>query len=204
MENNEELNLEQDPIQQEEELELDESTEVDESNSDPLDSIDNVEDAVKEAKKYRSIAKRKSTPEAKPQEETKPSESEFVKKTDLQLSNQKEAIQLATISNESDSEEVVQEKIDILENWDEIRKLYSSRRGKDTSKDILEDIKDAYAIFNKRRPPVEEKEEGEVEKEEITKTEAKVPVGNPPKTQAVKAKNPPNFKLPQQPDEWYP
>ncbi len=211
MENNEELNLEQDPTQQEQELELGEDTEVkpkevetevDPSDSDPLDSIDNVEDAVKEAKKFRSIASRKSSTKEEPKPAEIPKEGDYIKRTDFELVNQRKAIRLATTISENDSEEVKAKKADILENWDEVRKNYSPRRGKETPEDILEDITDAFVVFNNRRPPVDEVEEGDVVPEEITKTEAKAPVGNPPKPK-TKTKNPPNFKLPKQPDEWY-
>ena len=115
----------------------------------------------------------------------------------------KQAVKQATTPIESDSDEVKAQKADVLANWDEIRKNYTPRRGKSTSENILEDIRDATAVFNNRRPPVEEAEEGEVAVEEITKTEAKAPVGTPPKPKKPKAKQPPNFKLPTKPDEWY-
>lgn len=204
------------PDQQEQtdELELDENKEdssesnKDSQGSDPLDDIEDVEEMRKEAKKLRAIANRKpkeepkETPKEEPKETPKVEEGDYLKKSDFQLSNQKKAIRLATISSENDSEKAQEQKTDILDNWEEVRKYYSPRRGKDTPEDILEDIKDAYSVFNSRRPKVEEKEEGEVGKEEITKTETKTPTGNPPKTKE-KAKDPKGFKLPKQPDEWY-
>ena len=198
------------PDQQEklEELELEPEVETTEETqgSDPLDKIEDVSEAISEAKKFRSIANRKPKEEPKetPKEEVKeiPKE-EYVKKSDFQLSNQKKAIRLATLPSENDSEKVQTQKADILENWEGVSKNYTSRRGKDTPEDILEDIKDAYTVFNNRRPQVEEKEDGEVDKEEITKTETKTPTGNPPKVKE-KAKDPKNFKIPKQPDEWYP
>ena len=215
MENNENLpSLEENPSEQEQELELEtEEAEATEETqgSDPLDG-DNIDEVRKEGKKFRAIANRKPKAEEAPikeeptketPKEEKPKEGEYLKKSDFELENQKTAIKLATISLETDSDEVKAQKADVLENWDEIRKNYTPRRGKSTSENILEDIKDATAIFNNRKPPVEETEEGEVAVEEITKTEAKAPAGNPPKPKAPKAKNPPNFKLPSQPDEWY-
>ena len=216
MENNENLpKLEENPSEQEQELELETTEEAETTNeeatteetqgSDPLDG-DNIEEVRKEGKKFRAIANRKPKAEEAPKEapkEEKPKEGEYLKKSDFELENQKTAIKLATTSLETDSDEVKAQKANVLENWDDIRKNYTPRRGKSTSENILEDIKDATAIFNNRRPPVEEAEEGEVAVEEITKTEAKAPAGNPPKPKAPKAKNPPNFKLPSQPDDWY-
>lgn len=202
------------PDQQEptEELELESKVEdatEDTQGSDPLDNIEDVDEMRKEAKKLRAIANRKpkeepEAPKEQPKEETPKEEpkEDYLKKSDFQLTNQKKAIRLATTSSENDSEKVQEQRADVLDNWEEVRKFYTPRRGKDTPEDILEDIKDAYSVFNSRRPQVEDKEEGEVEKEEITKTETKTPTGNPPKVK-TKAKDPKGFKLPVQPDQWY-
>ena len=205
--------LEENPSEEEQTLELEPTeeataTEEDTQGSDPLDT-DDIEAVRKEGKKFRAIANRKppkAKEEEKPTEEAPKEEApkeDYLKVSDFELENQRSAIKLATLSDESDSDEVKAQKADVLANWDEIRKNYTPRRGKSTPENILEDIKDATAIFNNRRPPVEEAEEGEVEVEEITKTEAKAPAGNPPKPKAPKAKNPPNFKLPTKPEDWY-
>ena len=85
----------------------------------------------------------------------------------------------------------------MLENWDKARQFYTPRRGKDTPEDIFEDIKDAYAVFNTRRPKVEVKPDIT----DLTTTKAN-PTGNAPASKNPK-KEPPGFNIPKKPNEWY-
>lgn len=202
---NDEMELETpNPGQQEQELELEgdkpdapKAEGEEPQGSDPLDNQDR-DTLLAEAKKYRAIAQRHKKPEAKPEPKIeKPVETDFLKKSDFELGNQKKAIRMATAVSEQDAEEVKTFKEDLLENWDKVRQFYTPRRGKDTPEDILEDIKDAYAVFNTRRKPKENKPD--VSDLTTTKTN---PTGNAPSPKSP-VKNPPNFSLPKKPSEWY-
>lgn len=216
---NEELNLEQHPSQEEinKNLELDgnqppANPEGDEKpqGSDPLDEIQDLETLRAESKKYRAIANRKAAKPAAPvvevpkrEEPAKPAVlgDEYMKKSDFERSNQKKAIQLATVVSPTDSEDAKTFKADVLENWDTVRGFYTPRRGKATPEDILEDIKDAYVLFNARRAPKVNKEDPAAPLRE-TKV---VPAGAGPTAKpSVGGKTPPNFKIATPPSQWYP
>lgn len=205
MENDElELETTPNPDQQEKELELEKdnsedpkSDELDNQGGDPLDKLQG-DALLAEAKKFRSIAQRHKKPEVKePKIEVEKVETDFLKKSDFELANQKKAIRMATTVSEQDTEEVKTLKTDLLENWDKARQFYTPRRGKDTPEDIFEDIKDAYAVFNTRRVKVEVKPD--ISDLITTKTN---PTGNAPASKVPK-KEPPRFSIPQKPNEWY-
>lgn len=208
MENDELEFLTPKPDQQEQELELEENNsdapKADEENSqggDPLDNQD-WDTLLATAKKYRSIAQRHKKSEAnidKPEDKVEKPEkpTDFLKKSDFELANQKKAIRTATAVSEQDTEEAKTFKTDLLENWDKVRQFYTPRRGKDTPEDIFEDIKDAYAVFNTRR----EKKEVKPDVSDLTTTKTS-PTGNAPAPKSPK-KEPPNFNLPKKPTEWY-
>ena len=205
MENDElELETTPNPDQQEKELELEKdnsedpkSDELDNQGGDPLDKLQG-DALLAEAKKFRSIAQRHKKPEVKePKIEVEKVETDFLKKSDFELANQKKAIRMATTVSEQDTEEVKTLKTDLLENWDKARQFYTPRRGKDTPEDIFEDIKDAYAVFNTRRVKVEVKPD--ISDLITTKTN---PTGNAPASKTPK-KEPPGFSIPQKPNEWY-
>lgn len=201
------LELEPQPDQSGEELEenLEESPVEGEKlpdSTDPLDKIEDIDSLRSEAKKFRAIASRKKEkkePEKEPQKEEK---GDFLKKSDFELVNQKKAVKMATIASDTDSEEIKTKKADILENFDEIKQYYTPRRGKTTPEDVLEDIEDAYAVFNLRRPKKTENIEGDIK----TLTETKVSTGTAtaPIQQKSTIKEPPGFNLPKQPQDWYP
>lgn len=188
--------------------ELEATPEGEFQGDDPLDTLFETEPekVLAEAKKFRAIAQRHKKPkvelkvepkvekpEAKPEKD-----ADYMKKSDFELANQKKAIRLATVSTEQDSEEVKALKTDILENWENVRQLYTARRGKDTPEDIFEDIKDAYLIFNARKPAKEAKAD-------LTLLKANAVGQGSGKTVVpkVEVKQPPNFKIPKQPTEWY-
>ena len=196
-----------DSTPEEQELELE--SEEDSDKGDPLDEIQDTEVLRAEAKKFRSIAQRQvKKPEPKKVEDALP--SEFLKKSDYELDNQKKAIFLVTgkaelnpkVMGVDSQEDLVKIQEDIAENWEQIRQFYSSRRGKGTPESIVEDIKDAYVVFNSRRPA--KKEEGKNTTGLIeTKT---IPTGQTPsggRTQ-TSTKEPPGFSMPTQPKDWYP
>ena len=204
-----ELGTTPNPDQQEQELELEgnnpDAPKADDDNpqGDPLD-IQDRDTLLATAKKYRAIYNRHKKPEVKPEVKSeidkpveKPIETDFLKKSDFELANQKKAIRMATTASEQDTEEAKTLKGDLLENWDKVRQFYTPRRGKDTPEDILEDIKDAYAVFNTRRV----KKEVKPDVSDLTTTKTS-PTGNAPSPKSP-AKNPPNFSIPKKPAEWY-
>lgn len=209
MENDElELETTPNPDLQEKEQELEDanledpkSEDLDSQGGDPLDNIQDPSILLAEAKKYRSIAQRHRAEKPKPEAkvEVKPEKTgDYLKKSDFELANQKKAIRTATVVSEQDTEEAKTFKTDLLENWDKVRQFYTPRRGKDTPEDIFEDIKDAYAVFNTRRPA---KKEEKPDIKELTETKAN-PTGNAPAPKAPK-KELPRFNMPKQPKEWY-
>ncbi len=175
--------------------------EPDGSHSDPLDEISDNEELRKEAKKFRAIAQRKDKkPDPKPVEKKEiPKEvpSDYLKKSDFELANQKKAIRLTTSISDGDSEEIKIAKKDLLENWEQVKMLYFPRRGKDTPEDIMEDIQDAYVLFNLRRP----KNEGDDGVADLSKTRI-IPGQTVPTPQKVE-KTPPNFNVSASPKDWY-
>lgn len=158
MSNGDTLELEQNPVQQENELELEHVVPA----SDPLDEIQDAEALRAEAKKFRAISSRKEHKVVEPVVPAKVELKEtptgdFLKKSDFELSNQKKAIRTVTIVQETDSEAQKKLKTDLLENWEVVRQFYTPRRGKDTPEDVQDDIMDAYVLFNSRRKPKEAK-----------------------------------------------
>jgi hypothetical protein len=176
-----------------------------EGDGDPLDKLlDKPEELLAEAKKFRSIKERlEKKPEIKP---IVKDTSDYLKKSDFELANQKAAIKMATgkvdVSPKTfgvETEQLGKIQQDILENWDEVIKNYAPRRGKDTAEDVLEDIKDAYVLFSIRRP----NKEGKPDISELSQTKV-IPGQASPKEQKPPVKEPSSFKLPVQPSEWYP
>jgi hypothetical protein len=176
---------------------------------DPFDKIED-ETVRAEAKKFRSIANRKSKQpkvEKKPEEVTPPKApemvptpgSEFLTKKDFQLSNQKTAISRITTATEFDSDSVKDFKNDLAENWDEVIKNYTPRRGKDSPESIMEDIKDAYVLFSARKTQKETKPDTT----ELSSTTV-LPAGQTGKVSKTAPKDPPGFKIPTPPTDWYP
>ncbi len=205
---NDELELEttpnpdlQEKKQELEEIELEDpkSEDLDSQGSDPLDNIQDTSILLAEAKKYRAIARRHKAEKPKPEAkiEVKPETGDYLKKSDFELANQKKAIRTATIVSENDTEEAKTLKTDLLENWDKVRQFYTPRRGKDTPEDVYEDIKDAYAVFNTRRP----KKEVKPDIKELSETKI-TPTGNAPEPKSPQ-KQPPRFNLPKTTKEWY-
>lgn len=197
MPNGETLELEQDPVQQEEELELAPKG----TDADPLDEIQDVDALRAEAKKFRAISSRHKEPKIPVEKKEEPvavkPEDGFLKKSDFELANQKKAIKTVTTVSEQDSDEQKKLKSDVLENWDAIRQFYTPRRGKDTPEDVQEDIMDAYVLFNARRKPKEAKPDVS----ELTEHAAMGGSSETPKVEIQKKTL--NVKLGKKPNEWY-
>lgn len=101
-------------------------------------------------------------------------------KGDFYRANEKQAIQLATTVSESDSEDSAELKKEIADNWDKIRVFYSGTSGRETVKDIHEDILDAHLVWKRRtggsvkEPVVQETIAGTSGKGPIVKDNVKV------------------------------
>ena len=153
---------------------------------DPLDEISD-EVVRAEAKKWRAIARRtEKKVEPKPAEPIAP-QPEFLTKADFHKANERKAVREATADPE------------VKANWSEIIPFYSPRRGKDTPEDIREDINDAITLYNARHATVAKDDSAAVL---ATTTVVKVGGGAISK-ETPKVPNPPNFKLPTQPKDWY-
>lgn len=181
--------LELEPATTEGELTLDASGGEDPGGNDPLDDIQD-EVARAEAKKWRAIARREERAKAEPKPEVKPAmpTQEFVTKADFHKANERKAI----LEFSKDPE--------IKAKWSDIVGYYTPRRGKETAEDIIEDIKDALTLYKARNPE-------QVSDDSALALSASTVVksgGGSADTQAPKLKDPPNFKLPTRPHEWYP
>ena len=158
------------------------------SGSDPLDEIS--DEAVRaEAKKHRAIARRleKKEETPKPEVKTEAPKPEFLTKVDFYKANEKKAIREATADAE------------VKANWNEIIPFYTPRRGKETPEDIAEDIKDAVTLFKARHAEVQRDDS----KNQLTTTTVVKTGGGVVDKAKTSTPNPPNFKLPTQPKDWY-
>lgn len=149
---------------------------------DPFDRIED-ETVRDEAKKYRAIATRKDKKETKVEPTVQPT-SNFVTKTDMAKIAVKEA-------KETASEEV-------KANWDELLNIPLAGYDNLDAKSIVSNMTDRLAIF-KARPVVEKKVDPTVDLK--TTQSLGTGTGVAPKD---KPKDPPNFNLPRQPEDWYP
>lgn len=174
-----------------EELELEpEVTEPTELGGDPLDEISD-ETARAEAKKHRAIARRLEKKEETPivtPEVKAPAPSEFLTRVEFFKSNERKA----TLAAKADPE--------VKAHWNEIIPFFTSRRGKETPEDIAEDIQDAITLWKARNPIVPEKDNS-VDK--LTVTPVVKSGGGGSDKITPKPKDPPNFKLPNNPSDWY-
>lgn len=115
-----------------------------------IDKIDDVEALRKIAKdqyatRIRLGKKLDKAPDSKPIDST-----DALTKRDFHKINEKEAIEQATTILDTDSEELKEIKKDLNEHWDDIKKHYSGKSGKDRVKDIADDIFDAHAAWKRR------------------------------------------------------
>lgn len=154
---------------------------------DPLDEISD-EVVRAEAKKHRAIARRLEKKEETPApvlpETPKP---EFLTKADFHKANERKAVRDAT----SDPE--------VKANWTEIIPFYTPRRGKDTPEDIREDINDAITLYNARHKTSIKDDSADV----LSTTPVVKAGGGGTEKPSEKPKDPPNFRLPVQPKDWY-
>ncbi len=100
--------------------------------------LSTVKEKLKEAKAKLKDSRGQKATEEKPKDEPKP--GEFITRSEVEKTNEKEAISEATKDPVTD------------QNWDEIVKYYTPRHGRATSKDILRDIADAKTLWEKDNP----------------------------------------------------
>lgn len=177
-----------------EDLELELETTLNETGTEPSDDpLDDIKDetARAEAKKARAIARRlekkEETPDPKP--EAKLDTSQFVTKADFYKTNERKAIR-----------EIIAADAEIKAVWNEIIPFYTPRRGKETPEDIAEDIRDAIILFKARNPEVITDDSAD----QLTVTSVIKTGGGSVDKVVPKPKDPPNFKLPTGPQDWYP
>lgn len=147
----------------EQEQELEENLESEEEEVEPDDPLDLIEDeeARKKAKKERAILQRKARKSQEEDEEEEPEPKPEPKSDDAPLSrkefykgNEKKAKALLAESHPD---------VDV----DKVVEYYSPRRGKATPEDIVEDLLDAHAIYQRNNP----NEEGNDVEEKRTRAE---------------------------------
>ena len=160
--------------------------EGDAGSGDPLDDITDAE-ARAEAKRARAEQRRRDKEAKEKGDVPEPKSSEFLTRKDYEKSNERKAVLVATQDEE------------VKANWADIIQYYTPRRGKATPEDIIEDIKDAVTLY-KARNQTEEKDNPAAPL--LTTTAPKGTGGGVAPNKATV--NPPNFKLPTQPDTWYP
>lgn len=184
-----------------EDLELEPSTPEDEQTLEPKedaglsgkDPLDDIQDpaARAEAKKWRAIARRRDedkNPDPKPEAAPSASSQEFVTKADFHKANERKAIL------------EVQKDPEIKAKFQDILGYYTPRRGKETADDIIEDIKDAVILYRARNPEqVADDSALTLSASSVIKAGGSGVSGKEP----PKPKDPPNFRLPTKPQEWY-
>ena len=123
-------------------------------------------------------------------------------KRDFHKINEKSAIEQVTTISDTDSEETKQIKKDLnnREIWDEVKRYYSNKSGRDRVKDIVEDIFDAHAAW-KRRGGAKAPDTSKLMAAELARNAGKGGGGKPtiPKTE-VKSTLPPR---PVPMSEWF-
>jgi hypothetical protein len=88
--------------------------------------------------------------DAEPQLPADADESAPVTKRDLHKINERKAIRTATTVSDDDKPEDRAIKQEIHDHWDEIKRFYTGRSGKNDPADIVDDILDAHAAWRRR------------------------------------------------------
>lgn len=162
----------------------------DNQGDDPLDKLkDNPDELLKKAKGYRSgyqrLAKEKADTKKPEQPEVKPQEtSDYVKRSDLVKRATREA-----------REELPKEIVDV---WDDLVAIPLGGFDPLDSKSIAKNVKERYKIYLERKPTEEKKADT------TTITSSTVAQGTAKTAPASDKKEPPNFKMPAGPKDWYP
>ena len=164
------------------------------------------EKLLKERDDYRKRAIAKDDKEKKtpPKEDKK--EGDFLTRSDFYKHNETVAIKMAEGETkvEADSfgmtdEQLSEIQADVKASFDEIKKFYSPKSGKDTSEDIFNDILDAHAAWRRRNP----KKPADADKEaraNLTKQKG-FKGGSPDSKTAPKERLVTRPRVP--PNEWY-
>lgn len=159
-------------------------------SGDPLDEIQDVEVLRDKAKGFRSAAQRakkpkEETPKDEPVEEIPEEETgQYVTKKDLGKVATNEAKGL--VSDE------------VKEVWDDLMKIPLAGADSLDARSIAKNMTERFAIYNARNPETEHKPDVSGLKETMVK--AGTGSGVTPKK---KAQDPPNFRLPKKPEDWY-
>jgi hypothetical protein len=160
-------------------------------NKEKLEAITDRTELLGEVKKIRAISQRHKPAEPKSPEATPATPAQpaaVLTKADFEKSNEKRAVRQAMADE------------DVKAHWAEIAPLYVNRRGRDTAEDILEDLKDAVILFKGRQgTPVAPNTAAA----DLAATAGVPGTGAGASPTEPAAKNPPNFKLPTSPKDWY-
>jgi len=151
-----------------------------------LSEMESADEVRAEIKKVRAISRRKSskpTPEPEKVEEEKP-KSEFVTKKDL--------AKVAT----NDAKALVSDEV--LEVWDDLMSIPLGGYDLLDSRSIAANMVERFAIHSARNPEADTKPDTS----DLTASAVKAGTAQGVKPKA-KPVEPPNFRLPKQPGEWY-
>lgn len=164
-----------------------------EPNSDPLDAIED-EELRNDMKRLRAIdqrakkkAKEAEAPQPKEEEEETPPASNYATKDDLKL--------LAT----NDAKKMVAPEVKEL--WDELTKIPLGGYDPLDSESIAENMKKRYNLYLIENPA-----DGDDPTKDLTTSPNTPPSskGNDPKPKKKVSKDPPGYKEPVSPEDWYP
>ncbi len=168
-------------------------------NEDPLDKITDPEELRKIAKAERGKAQRYGKKPEKAPVSSPAASAELVTKKDFHKINEKSAIEQVTTVSDSDSDEDKQIKKDLNEHWNDIKKHYAPKSGRDRVKDIVEDIFDAHAAW-KRRGGVKAPDTSKEATAELARSAGKPGGGKPAQTAKPSATKIPR---PTQMTDWF-
>lgn len=151
---------------------------------------DKLEQVVKERGNYRSgmlkakdglkkLKPVKAEAPAKPAEPAKPADAPLTR-SDFEKSNQDTILEGIEAGNLSVDGAAVESDVvkDISDNWLEVLKYFTPRRGSQTQNAVANDIMDAYTLFRKRSPKPKNDEDGETTSD--LSTESGKPQGRTP------------------------
>ena len=162
---------------------------------------------IKERDDYRkrAIAKDDKDKKTPPKDEGK-KEGDFLTRSDFYKHNETVAIKMAEGETKVDpdsfgmtAEQLAEIQEDIKANFDEMKKFYSPKSGKDTSEDIFNDLLDAHAAWRRRNPKKPADADAKA-RAELTKQRGNRGGSPDPKDQVQRPKV---FKSKVPPSEWY-
>lgn len=153
------------------------------SSTDPFDSM-TPEEIRAEAKKLRAITNRHK-------DKKESSQDDVVKKSDFERANESKARRLLEKSDDQVAKE-------ILANWEDLASIYGkvATRGKNSEEDIVEDLRDAHAVWQRHQPAEDNSKKAESDIAALTGTGGSAPKPAPEKKGGI-------IKKQEGIDSWY-